>query len=141
MLLRVQIDHADRLARVLTTLYEGARTSDPALYWLTGRAEEVAVFVLDVHQAWTRSELTTARASEMISRYLRSLHGALEAWYGPFYEPSCCATQAPESEVRRVVPARAGGTGHSAVIARDTLPDGAARVAGYVLKKLSPSYA
>jgi hypothetical protein len=141
-LLRVQIDHADRLARVLTTLYEGARASDPALFWLTGRAEEVAVFVLDVHAAWRGGELTTARASDAIARYLRSLHLSLESWYGPFYAPSCCGAHAPESEVRRTVrPCEATGDAAASVLPRDTLPDGAARVAGFVVKPLAPSYA
>ena len=102
-ILREQIAHVGRFVRTLRMLHEAAGTSEAAFLWLEGRAEEVAVFSLDVLEAWAKGAIDTDAAARAIDDYLHALHGTLEGWYGEWYAPSCCGPLAapPPSGTRR----------------------------------------
>jgi hypothetical protein len=90
-LLQVELAHARRFVTALQELGEASPPpEDAALLWLEGRAEEVAVFVVDVLRAWERGDVKTTAAARTIHDYLRSLHSTLEGWFGQWYAPSCC---------------------------------------------------
>lgn len=122
--------HSERLAPTLTTLYEGADLADPARLWLTGRAEELTVFVADVLEGWSGGAIPLARACDMIAKYLRSLHLSLESLYGKAYAPTCCGTSG-DALNRADRPRLVRGTRARVNLVsrpRDTLPDGADRL-------------
>jgi len=85
-----QAAHAERFASALRALYAEAAHGDASVLWLTGRAEEVVVFVGDVLRAWGAGKRDTARAAREIEQYLEALHASIEPWYGRWYAPSCC---------------------------------------------------
>jgi hypothetical protein len=119
--LRAQLEHAERLARLLATLYCGAEPGDPARLWLTGRSDEVGVFVADICETWTEDGLATVRACDSIARYLRSLQRSLESWYGERYAPACSGSlgAALESGVRPGLRMSGSGAKHPC----DTMPE------------------
>ena len=135
--LRAHFEHAERLARVLAALYDSALPGDPARLWLTGRADEIGAFVADVRDAWMQREVTTVRACDSITRYLRSLHRSLESWYGSRFTPSCCDPHglALESGIRPG--ARPDQTAPSP--ACDTVPEGTPGAGAYRLVRVSSS--
>jgi hypothetical protein len=113
--------HARRFVRALRALPD-ASIPDEAALWLEGRSAEVDVFAEDVLCAWKLGEVDTQDAARTIDDYLRALHSTLEAWFGPWYAPSCCG---PLADVR--VRARSAVHERRRDPLGDTHPDGVRR--------------
>jgi hypothetical protein len=124
-----QLAHADRFASSLRALYDDAVPGDPAALWLTGRADEVRVFVADVLRESAHGRIESTRGAELIAGFLLTLHAALEPWYGRWYVPSCCGPFArgvgSESGIRHASP---GPVPNRLESRADTLTDLAAHV-------------
>ena len=90
MPLQAWLVHASRLARALDDSLAETPTSDPLFVWLTGRAEEVRVFVREVLHDYLSCRVDAEATSEIIASYLEELHTALSTWYGEDYVPACC---------------------------------------------------
>jgi hypothetical protein len=127
--LRLQIERAERLAGLLSVLYECAPPGDGARLWLTGRSEEVGAFVADVRDAWSRGVLPLERACAAISDYLRTLQRFLESWYGKRSAQSSTSFGRPrESLARRTLVQGKRANPSNSSLPRDTLPDGGVRL-------------
>ncbi|HEY2516031.1 MAG TPA: hypothetical protein VGI39_34405 [Polyangiaceae bacterium] len=90
MPLQAWLVHASRLARALDDSLAETPTSDPLFVWLTGRAEEVRVFVREVLHDYLSCRVDAEATGEIIASYLEELHTALSTWYGEDFVPACC---------------------------------------------------
>jgi hypothetical protein len=116
--LETSIHHANRFVRALRALPDATVPEEAAL-WLEGRDAEASVFVEDVLSAWKLGEISADSAAGTIDDYLLALHSTLEAWFGPWYAPSCCG---PLADARKRTGVALSLRRHDPLT--DTLPDG-----------------
>ncbi len=132
--LQVAVNHAERVAELLSALEAGAPQADEwAWAWLTGRASEVERLVEHVATAWRRGEVCEPDAAAAVDRYLGVLHQGMLQHLG-LSSPACCvgslcptvpsaASRAAGPEPHAVRP-RHGGTTVQGPLSIEDLLDG-----------------
>jgi hypothetical protein len=109
--LKQAVDHAERLATILSTVEVRHRPDDRAARaWLTGRSEELEMVIEAIVGDWIAGRLTADGATSAVTSYLRAMHAGAERHLrlGPM--PACClddiaATQpySPSDEIASTV--------------------------------------
>jgi hypothetical protein len=94
MPLQAWLVHAVALARALDPLAPGRPGDEAASVWLTGRAQEIRVFVREVLRDCDEGWIDADRASAIIEVYLGDMHQSMRTWFGDDYVPACCCAPA-----------------------------------------------
>jgi hypothetical protein len=95
--LQVVLDHAARLAELLTQRERACTPEEAGALWLAGRATEVQCVAAAAAVDWHEGRRSAASAAGRLARYLRDLHEGLAIHLGVGM-PSCC--RPPDDTVR-----------------------------------------
>jgi hypothetical protein len=92
--LQAAVNHAERVAELLSALEAGAPQADEwAWAWVTGRASEIERLVEHLATAWRRGEVAEPEAAAALDRYLGILHEGMRQHLG-LPSPACCVGSA-----------------------------------------------